>query len=87
MLTRDLVPKIGDFGLAICQREERPVTRAGTLVYMAPEMLSCPGKFAPSDHKDRADIAYDFKVSVGACAFGHLVTDMIVASVSRDCQT
>lgn len=62
LLTSQLVPKIGDFGLAICVAEERPVTRSGTLLYMAPEALVCPDKKLPLDHKDRADLAYDFKV-------------------------
>lgn len=29
LLTAELVPKLGDFGLAICVAEERPVTRSG----------------------------------------------------------
>lgn len=32
LLTQQRVIKIADFGLSICYREERPVTRAGTLV-------------------------------------------------------
>jgi aurora kinase len=30
--------KLADFGLAIDTHQERPVTRAGTLDYMAPEV-------------------------------------------------
>ena len=30
--------KLADFGLSIDATEERPVTRAGTLDYMAPEV-------------------------------------------------
>ena len=34
--------KLADFGLSIDATSERPVTRAGTLDYMAPEVLeSC----------------------------------------------
>jgi serine/threonine protein kinase len=43
--------KLADFGLAIDTHQERPVTRAGTLDYMAPEVgqqhahsLACTGK-------------------------------------------
>ena len=42
-----------DFGLAIDAAIERPVTRLGTLDYMAPEVLACPDKHAPSDNKVR----------------------------------
>ncbi|GFH26233.1 protein kinase domain-containing protein, partial [Haematococcus lacustris] len=34
MFTKNMVLKLGDFGLAIDMREERAVTRAGTLDYM-----------------------------------------------------
>lgn len=34
--------KLADFGLSIDATEERPVTRAGTLDYMAPEVFSNP---------------------------------------------
>lgn len=33
--------KLADFGLAINRQQERPVTRAGTLDYMAPEVNNC----------------------------------------------
>ncbi|KAG2487001.1 hypothetical protein HYH03_014373 [Edaphochlamys debaryana] len=36
--------KLADFGLAINTVEERPVSRVGTLDYMAPEVLRCPVK-------------------------------------------
>ena len=38
MFTKGMTLKLGDFGLAIDLREERAVTRAGTLDYMAPEV-------------------------------------------------
>lgn len=33
--------------------QERPVTRAGTLDYMAPEVLLCPEKTRPEENKAR----------------------------------
>ncbi|KAF8072967.1 Aurka [Scenedesmus sp. PABB004] len=33
---------LGDFGLAICRATDRPVSRVGTLDYMAPEVLAQP---------------------------------------------
>lgn len=38
LFTRTLGLKLCDFGLAIDLRDERAVTRAGTLEYMAPEV-------------------------------------------------
>lgn len=61
-MTQSGVIKLADFGLAINMNEERPVTRAGTLDYMAPEILVCPDKKHPNDNKDRDDVAYDTKV-------------------------
>eukprot|EP00955_Chlamydomonas_euryale_P080748 363466-Chlamydomonas_euryale.AAC.6 len=50
LFTRSMQLKLCDFGLAIDLREERAVTRAGTLEYMAPEVLNCPFKVgAPLD--------------------------------------
>lgn len=44
---------------------------------MAPEALVCPDKVAPTDHKDRADIAYDFKVG-GSCADVYIVSSPLL---------
>lgn len=38
VFTRERVMKVTDFGLAINSTTERPVTRLGTLDYMAPEV-------------------------------------------------
>jgi aurora kinase len=43
--------KVADFGLSINAGEERPVTRAGTLDYMSPEVLLCPEKSRPEENK------------------------------------
>ncbi|EFJ51649.1 aurora like protein kinase [Volvox carteri f. nagariensis] len=47
--------KVADFGLSININHERPVTRAGTLDYMAPEVLVCPDKRRPEENKDKVD--------------------------------
>lgn len=39
--------KLADFGLAIDLREERAVTRAGTLDYMAPEVRAATQQLLP----------------------------------------
>jgi serine/threonine protein kinase len=39
LFTSDMTLKLADFGLAIDLRRERAVTRAGTLDYMAPEVI------------------------------------------------
>ncbi|KAF8058341.1 aurka-a [Scenedesmus sp. PABB004] len=46
--------KLADFGLAINTTEEAAVTRAGTLHYMAPEVVRNPLKDHPDDFKARA---------------------------------
>lgn len=38
LLTQHKIIKLADFGLSINANAERPVTRAGTLDYMAPEV-------------------------------------------------
>ena len=54
LLTADKAVKLADFGLSIDASEERPVTRAGTLDYMAPEVGSGPASGLPSRtcHRD-----------------------------------
>ena len=51
-----------DFGLSIDETKERPVTRAGTLDYMAPEVLNCPNKTYPEENKTNRSIIYDSRV-------------------------
>jgi len=57
--------KLIDFGIAINQRTERPVTRAGTLAYLSPEVLACPFKKLPFDNKQSTK-SYDNKVDIWA---------------------
>jgi len=70
--------KMGDFGLAIDTTEERPVTRLGTLDYMAPEVLVCPDKTSPRQNKNRADLAYTTQVDVWAV--GVLTYELLVGT-------
>ncbi|GLI68403.1 hypothetical protein VaNZ11_012789 [Volvox africanus] len=58
--------KVGDFGVSINIREERAVTRAGTLEYMAPEVLRCPLKLRMEDNKDNVFLSYTTAVDVWA---------------------
>jgi serine/threonine protein kinase len=66
LLTQKNHIKLADFGLAIDLEKERAVTRAGTLDYMAPEVLRCPFKMFPEENKHRDDLRYDFSVDVWA---------------------
>jgi len=68
LLTKGLTLKIADFGLAVNQEEERPVTRAGTTQYMSPEVLKNPRKRNHEDGKDDPTLYYDEKVDTWAVA-------------------
>jgi len=71
-VTADGTHKIGDFGLAICVHDERPVTRVGTLDYMAPEILLCHNKERPEEFKDDPVTSYGHNVdcwAVGVLAY------------------
>jgi serine/threonine protein kinase len=59
--------KLADFGLSIDLSKERAVTRVGTLALMAPEVLACPCKVAPSDNKSREDLWYGVKADTWSC--------------------
>ncbi|GLI64198.1 hypothetical protein VaNZ11_007390 [Volvox africanus] len=68
--------KVADFGLSININHERPVTRAGTLDYMAPEVLVCPDKRRPEENKDKVLLGYTAQVdswAVGILAYELLV--------------
>jgi aurora kinase, other len=72
LLDENFIIKLADFGLSVSTDHENPVTRAGTLDYMAPEVLVCPLKRLPTDYKKREDLAYTTKVdswSLGVLAF------------------
>lgn len=68
--------KLADFGLALNLREERAVTRVGTMDYMAPEVLKVPLKRHPEENKGRLDLAYS--EAVDAWAAGVLAYELLV---------
>eukprot|EP00798_Chlamydomonas_sp_ICE-L_P012871 gene12871-5377_t len=77
MFTKDMRLKLSDFGLAIDMREERGVTRAGTLDYMPPEVLKCPFKSYPEENKDNINLSYSSSM-VDSWALGILSYEMLV---------
>ncbi|GIL48763.1 hypothetical protein Vafri_5211 [Volvox africanus] len=76
LFTEHRVLKLADFGLAIDLNEERAVTRAGTLDYMAPEVLRCPPKNLPQENKNNPYLHYNN--SVDAWAVGVFAYELIV---------
>jgi len=76
LFTEHRVLKLADFGLAIDLNEERAVTRAGTLDYMAPEVLRCPPKNLPQENKNNAHLHYNN--SVDAWAVGVFAYELVV---------
>ncbi|KAG1657008.1 hypothetical protein FOA52_012009 [Chlamydomonas sp. UWO 241] len=76
LLTHDRVIKLADFGLAIDLKEERAVTRAGTLDYMAPEVLRCPPKLFPEENKHTRSLAYGCGVDVWSV--GILASELVM---------
>ncbi|KAL3135413.1 hypothetical protein ABBQ32_007595 [Trebouxia sp. C0010 RCD-2024] len=76
LLKADGSIKLADFGLSIDATCERPVTRAGTLDYMAPEVLLCPDKSRPQENKDKVLLGYT--ALVDAWAMGILAYELVV---------
>jgi len=71
-----------DFGLSIDITQERPVTRVGTLDYMAPEVVVCPDKVHPNDHKEKTHLHYTYLVD--AWAVGVLAYELTVGRAPFD---
>lgn len=65
--------KLSDFGLAIDFDLERPVTRAGTLQFVSPEVLNQPEKNRPEDHKETEG----YTQAADVFSLGILVFEMI----------
>ncbi|PNH12197.1 Aurora kinase B [Tetrabaena socialis] len=76
LYTDKWVLKVADFGVSINLLEERAVTRAGTLEYMAPEVSRCPLKAQPQENKEDASLAYTSAVDVWAA--GVLAYELLV---------
>ncbi|KAG2450867.1 hypothetical protein HYH02_004700 [Chlamydomonas schloesseri] len=76
LFARNMTFKLCDFGLAIDLRDERAVTRAGTLEYMAPEVLECPFKSRPIDNKENERLHYT--AAVDSWAVGVLAYELLV---------
>ncbi|KAF6261793.1 kinase-like domain-containing protein [Scenedesmus sp. NREL 46B-D3] len=70
------VLKLADFGLAINLTEENAVTRAGTLHYMAPEVVKNPLKDHPDDFKN--ETRFHYNAVVDSWAVGCLAYELIV---------
>lgn len=74
--------KVGDFGLSIDCNQERPVTRVGTLDYMAPEVVTCPDKHRPHENKELKHLYYTHLVD--AWAIGVLAYELIMGKPPFD---
>ncbi|KAF6254672.1 hypothetical protein COO60DRAFT_297186 [Scenedesmus sp. NREL 46B-D3] len=82
LFTATGVLKVADFGLSIDITQERPVTRVGTLDYMAPEVVICPDKCHPNDHKEKTHLHYTYLVD--AWAVGVLAYELTVGRAPFD---
>mmetsp|Transcript_71702 Transcript_71702/g.226541 ORF Transcript_71702/g.226541 Transcript_71702/m.226541 type:complete len:402 (+) Transcript_71702:221-1426(+) len=83
LFSKELILKVTDFGLSIDTRLEQPVTRLGTLDYMAPEVLVCPDK---NNAKQVAAAGrYDF--AVDAWAMGVLAFEVVVGRAPFEGET
>ncbi|KAI8473429.1 MAG: kinase-like domain-containing protein [Monoraphidium minutum] len=72
LLTTSMQIKLADFGLSIHSNYEVANTRLGTIDYLSPEILDCPVKQHPADHKANPNKWYTNKVdcwSVGVLAY------------------
>lgn len=77
LFTENKTLKVADFGLAISLVEERPNTRAGTLDYMAPEVLRCPTKKTPDEFKEDPEAVY-YTQDADVWAVGVFAYELIV---------
>ncbi|EFJ46034.1 hypothetical protein VOLCADRAFT_121093 [Volvox carteri f. nagariensis] len=76
LFTNDWRLLLADFGVSIDLNQERAVTRAGTLEYMAPEVERCPLKMLPEENKEKMDLAYTTAVDIWAT--GVLAYELLV---------
>lgn len=78
LFTETFELKLADFGVAINAADERPVTRTGTMGYMAPEVQVCPLKRHVEDYKTDANISY---TSVDVWSMGIMFYEMLTGFV------
>ncbi|KAL6755432.1 kinase-like domain-containing protein [Haematococcus lacustris] len=76
LLTETRQLKLADFGLAVDLREERANTRAGTLDYMAPEVLRCPTKDTPDQFKSTPGAPH-YQMGADAWAVGVFAYELV----------
>ncbi|GIL63079.1 hypothetical protein Vafri_17053 [Volvox africanus] len=76
LFTENWKLKLCDFGVSVCLREERAVTRNGTREYFAPEVDCCPQKQLPEDNKDNLELSYTAAVDVWS--LGALMYELLV---------
>ncbi|GIL63076.1 hypothetical protein Vafri_17051 [Volvox africanus] len=76
LFTENWKLKLCDFGVSVCLREERAVTRTGSREYMAPEVSNCPLKQLPEDNKDNLELSYTAAVDVWS--LGALMYELLV---------
>ncbi|KAL6750645.1 kinase-like domain-containing protein [Haematococcus lacustris] len=76
LLTDTKQLKLADFGLAVDLNEERANTRAGTLDYMAPEVLRCPTKNTPDQFKSTPGAAH-YEMGADAWAVGVFAFELV----------
>lgn len=81
---RDGKALLTDFGFAINSREERPVTRLGTMGYMSKEVLNALVKRDPAEYKDREDLRYGPEADV--YAFGVLAYEVLCGTSPFDAE-
>jgi len=77
LFDRHLTLKLADFGLSIDLREERADTRAGTLEFMAPEVLRCPSKHELSRKDIEQGPGCEYTATADAWGAGVLLYSMV----------
>lgn len=68
---------LGDFGLALCVHEEKPISPVGTLEYMPPEILKLPSTDLIISGAVRADDVTPIDEKVDQWSFGVTVYELV----------